>query len=288
MTKTIEQSLATLVAALPIAPDPAVVDRLRADLTVVSSGLLSGAIQELAATAKKKLPEVPDEPDIRQAIFRVYNRKVAEHAQMFPMFHTLETAFRAKLAAELETHYGIQVWWEPTLKELMSSAGNAKAVRQIGVAAITQDTAYRIGKIVRAMLDKNAGITGFKTGVELLEACDFAHLMHLVEDHWSLFAGKFQYKGSPVSKQTVIDLLERVRVARNAVYHHQSFEGAPAVYEAADFLLRGLGVDLGKVHGAIAGARCKPPPYFPKPAVVPDAAGAPDAPGPAPAASAPN
>lgn len=287
MTKTIEESLAALVAALPAAPDQAVIDRWRADLTVVSSGLLSGAIQEFAGAVLVR-PEKANVPDIREEIYRIYNRKVAEHAQMFPMFHTLETAFRANLASELETHYGIQAWWEPVLKAMMSSARDLKAIRRIGVIDVKPDIPYRMSKIVQVMLDKKIGVPAFKTGVDFVEACDFAHLIHLVEDHWSLFAGKFHFKGRAVPRQTAVAFLERIRLARNAVYHHQSFEGAPGVYDAADVLLQCLGVRLAKIHPAIAGAHCKPPPYFPKPAAAPEAAGPAEAPGPAPAAPAPN
>jgi len=264
VTKSITESLNALIDALPQRPDQAVIDRLRTDLSVVSSQLLSGAIQEIAATAKKKLPEEPAEGDIRDAIYRIYNRKVAEHAQMFPMFHTVETALRASLAVELETHYGIQGWWNPVLKGLMSSAWDPRSVTRIGNVDVNREIPYRMGRILQSLIDKKVAVTSFRTGNELLTACDFGHLVFLIEDHWSLFAPKFVFKGQMVPKQLAVTWLDRIRDARNAVYHHQSFEGGPGAYDAGDFVTQCLGVKLAKVHPLIAGAPCKPPPYFPK------------------------
>jgi len=158
VTKSITESLNALIDALPQRPDQAVIDRLRTDLSVVSSQLLSGAIQEIAATAKKKLPEEPAEGDIRDAIYRIYNRKVAEHAQMFPMFHTVETALRASLAVELETHYGIQGWWNPVLKGLMSSAWDPRSVTRIGNVDINREIPYRMGRILQSLIDKKVAV----------------------------------------------------------------------------------------------------------------------------------
>jgi hypothetical protein len=56
------------------------------------------------------------------AIFRVYNRKVAEHAQLFPIFHTFETAFRSTIAVTLEEHYRHARWWRPIYKRLRRGA----------------------------------------------------------------------------------------------------------------------------------------------------------------------
>lgn len=273
MTKSITESLNALVEALPQRPDQEVIDRLRADLSVVSSDLLSGAIQEIAATAKTKLPEVPAEGDIRDAIYRIYNRKVAEHAQMFPMFHTVETALRASLAVELETHYGVQAWWAPVLKGLMSSGWDPRSVTRIGNIAVNREIPFRMGRTLQSLIDKKVPVTTFRTGNELLTACDFAHLVFLIEDHWSLFAPKFVFKGQVVPKLLAVTFLDRIRDARNAVYHHQSFEGAPGAYDAADLVMQCLGVKLAKVHPLIAGAPCKPPPYFPKPPEVQPAEG---------------
>lgn len=268
MTKSITESINALVDAMPQRPDEAVIDRLRADLSVVSSDLLSGAIQEIAATAKKQLPEAPAEGDIRGAIYRIYNRKVAEHAQMFPMFHTVETALRASLAVELETHYGIQAWWTPVLKGVMSSGWDPKSVTRIGNINVHREIPYRMGRTLQSLIDKKVAVAGFRTGNELLTTCDFSHLVYLIEDHWSLFAARFVFKGQIVSKQLAVTFLDRIRDARNAVYHHQSFEGAPAAYDAADLVMQCLGVKLAKVHPLIAGAQCKPPPYFSKLAAV--------------------
>jgi hypothetical protein len=47
----------------------------------------------------------------RAAISKVYYRKVAAHAQLFPVFHSFETASRSTVALQLEQHYFHKRWW---------------------------------------------------------------------------------------------------------------------------------------------------------------------------------
>lgn len=273
MTKSITESLNALIDALPQRPEQAVIDRLRADLSVVSSELLSGAIQEIAATARKQLPAALAEGDIRAAIYRIYNRKVAEHAQMFPMFHTVETALRASLAVELETHYGIQTWWAPVLKGVMSSGWDPRSITRIGNVDVGREIPFHIGRILQSMIEKKVAVGAFRTGNDFLTACEFGQLVSLVKEHWPRYATTFTHNALPVNKAVTLALLERIREARNAVYHHQSFEGSSSAYLAGDVIAQGLGVKLSKVHPLIAAAPCKPPPYFPKPAALQPAEG---------------
>src|ERR1043165_8217886 len=89
---------------LPFLPTPRQIAAFQADLKLVSPLLMEAALIEVrAGTQGYLLVYRPDE--WRAAIFRVYNRKVAEHAQLFPIFHSFETAFRSTLAVVLEKHY---------------------------------------------------------------------------------------------------------------------------------------------------------------------------------------
>jgi hypothetical protein len=82
---------------LPFCPTPSQADDFKRDLSLVSPFLMEAALMEVRAGSQGyRLKIRPNE--WRAAIFTVYNRKVAEHAQLFPIFHSFEIAFRSTLA----------------------------------------------------------------------------------------------------------------------------------------------------------------------------------------------
>jgi hypothetical protein len=89
---------------LPFSPTPSQIEDFQADLTLVSPHLLEASLIEVKAGTKGYLL-IYRPNDWRPAIFTVYNRKVAEHAQLFPIFHSFENALRSTVAVVLEQHY---------------------------------------------------------------------------------------------------------------------------------------------------------------------------------------
>src|SRR5258708_33937554 len=83
----------------------------------------------------------------RAAIFKVYNRKVAEHAQLFPIFHSFETAFRSTAAVALERHYRHPRWWGGGF-EAVRKGQPAKRVTRGGGAPMRKKTGVTIGRII--------------------------------------------------------------------------------------------------------------------------------------------
>jgi hypothetical protein len=84
---------------LPFTPTPGQIDQFERDLALVSPNLMRAALKEAHAGRAVQQGSFAQR---RAAIFRIYYRKVAEHAQLFPIFHTFETAFRSTVAVELE------------------------------------------------------------------------------------------------------------------------------------------------------------------------------------------
>jgi hypothetical protein len=81
---------------LPFTPTRGQIDTFERDLSLVSPYLMLASLEEVkAGTLGNVLVYRPNE--WRGAIFSVYNRKVAEHAQLFPVFHSFETAFRSPI-----------------------------------------------------------------------------------------------------------------------------------------------------------------------------------------------
>jgi hypothetical protein len=101
---------------LPFTPTAGQVDDFTRDLSLVSPYLMEASLVEIKEGKLGRQPECA--ADWRPAVFKVYNRKVAEHAQLFGMFHSFETAFRSTVAVTLEQHYQHKRWWRPIYDEL--------------------------------------------------------------------------------------------------------------------------------------------------------------------------
>lgn len=236
---------------LPFLPTPKQVADFQADLALVSPYLMEASLVEVkAGTQGYLLIYRPNE--WRPAVFSVYNRKVAEHAQLFPIFHSFETAMRSSVAVSLEQHYQHARWWRAIYETILRD-GNPKDITNIGGQPITRRAAFRIGQIVRD-LDRFGGgvVEPIKNGYEFLHCCNLGHIKHLIEEHWSTFSDKF----SPLTLADFLAKFERIRNARNDVYHHKSVSGMTDVVIAAEELLDRLGFSLQFVYEKIS--KCGP------------------------------
>src|SRR5215469_3638895 len=133
--------------------------------------------------------------EYREIIFRVYNRKVAEHAQLFLVFHSFETAFRSTVSVELETYYGQQQWWAAIYKALRKGHA-ATTVECIGGRKLPRDTAHLIGEILEYIdgdsLHRNI-VPRITTGYLLVEQCKLSQIGKLITQHWLVFKSKFHH-----------------------------------------------------------------------------------------------
>ena len=130
---------------LPFTPTPSQVDDFKRDLSLVSPYLMEASLVEVKRGAVGR--RLSQGKDWRPAIFQVYNRKVAEHAQLFPIFHSFETAFRSTVAVKLEEYYGEIVWWGAINLELRARR-DPRTVRKIGEKNISRDTANAIAQLI--------------------------------------------------------------------------------------------------------------------------------------------
>jgi hypothetical protein len=263
VTATITEFLTRFfVEDLPFTPTARQIDLFQSDLALVSPYLMEAALKEVkAGTIGNALKYRPDE--WRAQIFTVYNRKVAEHAQLFPIFHTFETAFRSTVAVILEDHYRCPDWWQGIYAQLRK--GNAAAnVTEISKVRISKDAAHLIGEIIYTIDGESLQrqtVRGFANGYQLLENCELVHTRQLVEEHWSVFGPRFR-RG--VTKLTVADFrnkFDRVRNARNDIYHHKSIPKLANVVAAAEDLLDYLNCAVGFVYAKIKDSKPVPPTF---------------------------
>ncbi|MDR3527088.1 MAG: hypothetical protein P4L57_07385 [Rhizomicrobium sp.] len=241
-------------------PTAAEIEQFEADLCMVSPSLMRASLLEIRATNPVASGRARD---WRDAIYRVYNRKVAEHAQLFPLFHSFETAMRSTVAVRLEAHYQEAKWWLPFSELVRRGEANPKSVKTVGGVLITADAAKSVYFLVSSLYEKKTNPAQINNGYDLLEQVPLSHLSALIEKHWSIFGGCFVLRGKKFSWADFSSRFERVRVARNTVYHHRSYAGFSDLYSAAEELLACLNFPLAKVHRRIAASRCTAPSYVP-------------------------
>jgi hypothetical protein len=224
----------------------------------VSPFLMEASLVEVTAgTLGHVLVYRPNE--WRAAIFQVYYRKVAEHARLFPIFHSFETAFRSTLAVAFENHYGHPRWWR-AVYETVRNGKNPKTVTQVGSVKMTKETAFIIGKVIDAQSDI-ATIGTFNNGYEFLECCTLSHMRRLIEEHWGVFSPRFSRANPRYTLADFTAKFDRVRNARNDVYHHKSVAGMSDVVTTAEELLDHLDFCMTFVYSKITDSSAVAPTF---------------------------
>jgi hypothetical protein len=246
---------------LPFLPTPRQVADFQSDLALVSPFLMEAALVEVKnGTQGYLLVYRPDE--WRPAIFKVYNRKVAEHAQLFPLLHCFETAFRSTTAVTLEAYYGHRRWWAGVYTAIQAGR-HPKSVTLVGRTPMTSRVAFLISKII-ADIDGDGRrniVPGIQNGYEFMEHCDLSHIKRLVEEHWNVFGPKFAAPLPPLTLADFTAKFTRVQEARNDVYHHKSVARMTKVVESAEDLLDRLNFSLRFVYEKICTCKAVPPAF---------------------------
>src|SRR5258706_16204030 len=78
--------------------------------------------------------------------------------------------------------------------------------------------AFIIGKIIEA--NDLTAVAKFNSGYEFVECSDLSHIGQLIVEHWDVFQGFFKRATPPYTTADFNAKFDRVRNARNDVYHH--------------------------------------------------------------------
>lgn len=227
---------------LPFTPTSRDVEMFKRDLRLVSPFIMLAALKEVSNAPALRCRPIPD---WREAIFKVYSRKVAEHAQLFPVFHSFETAFRSTVAVGLEDFYKQNDWWMPVKNDL-ASTGAPRSHIHIHGRQISSDTTFLIKKIISDIeLKSKVDLSKLADGYEFLEYCSLNHVKELILDHWHTFRVRFRRGKVPMSQRDFSAKFYRVINARNDIYHHKSVAGLKDVVNTAEELLDNLNYSLG-------------------------------------------
>ena len=234
-------------------PTRAQVEAFEADLARSSHELMHAALLEMRASGFQD----PIRGNFRGRALAVYERKLAEQARLFPIFFILETAYRAFVAARLEAVYGTDNWWVP-VRDGIAAGLDVRFLTAINGRSMSKSTIRTIEHLMRKAGSVECGT--FRTGYDVVAAGSMAHVGQLLGQHWSAMLGpmnpghRARHHGRLTSGEFT-QLFDKVRNARNTIYHHRSLSGQARVVEIAEELLELLDIDLGSAFERIDAAR---------------------------------
>jgi hypothetical protein len=242
---------------LPFTPTAAQIAMFEADLALVNPNLMRDALKEVAlgkALVNRSAAEW------RQAIFAVYCRKIAEQAQLFPVFHALEVALRSTVAIKLEAKFGRPDWWRPVLLRLNNNQP-ARSLQNIYGVPVSRDACHLIGQIIYYIdgdrLQRQL-VANMSNGFQFLECAKLDQIGRLITEFWTDFQASFTRNNRPLSKTHFAAKLNRVREARNDIFHHKSLTRMSGVSSAAEDLLDYLHLSLTCVCGMVTNSSATP------------------------------
>jgi hypothetical protein len=234
-------------AGINCSPSSQDVSEFEQDLEKVELLLMDQALVEVNASGT--MGGRPTD-EARLTVMRVYCRKVAEQATLFPVFHTFESAYRSALGRWMEAHYGDAQWWGPIDRKL-ASGQQAITVTAINGVPLPSNAARDIGRMLERIegnyTHRNGKVARLATGADVLREAILADVQNLILDHWSAFSKHLHVPRAPrpaASKRAFEDQYTKVREARNTAYHHKPVANRPDVVRAVENLLDYIDVDL--------------------------------------------
>ncbi|WP_343698943.1 hypothetical protein [Caulobacter sp.] len=215
------------------------VERFEADLYRSNHALMKAALLEAQSIAARLGPA----KDVRAAVLALYDTRLAEIAQMFPVFFVFESAYRAFTAARLTAVYGDDLWWDPVRQALLAKS-DPQSVPALGGRPAKRDVIDALSHLLKGL--KDPGMRQLRGTYDLLEAGTLTHVGRLISSHWTDIEPVFSQSGPlPLTSANFSDQFNKVRNARNDAYHHRLIRDRVKVAAIVERLLDLLDVHLG-------------------------------------------
>lgn len=232
------------------APQPLVeVERFTSDLYQANHALMHAALVEAQDIAKRVGPP----RDARGAVTALYDVRLAELSQMFPVFFIFESAYRSFAAARLAVTYGNDLWWAPVRQALLTNA-DPRHITRLGSKPARRDTIDAVTHLLRSV---GNGMTDLESTYDLLEAGTLGHVQRLISANWTDIEPALQQPSPPLTAANFRDRFDKVRIARNDAYHHRLIRGRTRVATTAEELLGLVDTHLAERIARVAAAPLK-------------------------------
>ncbi|NKM42075.1 hypothetical protein GFL68_28200 [Rhizobium laguerreae] len=171
-----------------------------------------------------------------------------------------ETAYRSYSVARLESIYRTDEWWRP-VEIALASGNDLRQINKINGSTVSRATVKTIEHILTG--PGSGGLRRVGSGYELLASGTMAHVGQMIEQHWChmISALNPKHKHRPqgrMTSQEFMGLFNRVRNARNDLFHHRLVSGQDRLIEIVEELLDLLDIHLGDTYGKIAASNVTP------------------------------
>jgi|SRR5436305_1619749 len=209
-----------------------------ADLMRSNLDLMYASLKEARAIAARAgAPQ-----NARDAVMALYNVKLDELSQLFPVFFLFESAFRTFTAARLKTVYGDDEWWKP-IRDALAANRDLRRLHRLGNLPARRDVVDTVAHLLTGM---GRGAARVVTSYDLLEGGTLAHVERLIDAHWSAVDQALRHDPTQakLTGTTFTNLFKVVRNARNDAYHHRSVQHRARVVAIAEQLLDMLDMSL--------------------------------------------
>lgn len=239
--------------------------RLKLFIARANLELAANAIKELRGSVKKQENKLQEGSFVK--FVRIYNRKLAEQANLYTIFHIFESSFKMRLAAWMESHYESIRWWDPVYSAAtMNNRESApyRFVKSINGKPITAGTARTIYNLLQ-------GVDGqqFETpkspdiddGTRLFMRAKLSDVEELIFEQWTEFKVSIPARlpdGAPLDENVFKSMFKRVRDARNDCYHHREVPKRQEIAKNAEHLLDVINVHLESKYSYASEYRLKP------------------------------
>lgn len=241
---------------LGVTPTRIQLELFSADLARSSHELMGATLKELEHRVSRDAPCA----NLRDLVIDTYRRKLAEQARLFPVFFLFETAFRSYSVARLESIYQTDEWWRP-IHTALSVGTDVRKIKSLNGVNVSRATIRTVEHILTG--PGGGGLRQVASGYDLVASGTMAHVGQFIDQHWGHMVAALnpKHKSRPqgrLTSQEFTGLFNRVRNARNDLFHHRSVSGQGRVIEIIEELLDLLDIHLGDTYRKIAASNVMP------------------------------
>ncbi len=240
---------------LPHETSEDIVAKIANFIPIANDSILRDSLKEAIGRPKKGVTSITIEAEaFIEKVHKAYNRRLAEMGRLYPLFNIFESSFRSFLAHTLDNLHGSKHWWKPAYDiEILRSDPHHHSdpgISHIGAFRISLDLSNAVHDFARSIaMSKEARVLVDQGGgtMDLIQFTKLNDLERLISADWIRIKEAFVVV-PPFGVATFIDQFEKVRHARNKIFHHRDISEKATIVTIAEDLLDLIGVHLKTLY----------------------------------------
>ncbi|TQX82146.1 MULTISPECIES: hypothetical protein [Rhizobium] len=240
---------------LPQGTSEDIVEKIAKFIPIANDSILRDSLKEAIGRPKKGVTAITIEVGaFIDKVHKAYNRRLAEMGRLYPLFNIFESSFRSFLAHTMDEVHGSSYWWKPAYDiEILRSDPHHHSdpgISHIGTLRISLDLSNAVHDFARSIaMSKEARILVDEGGgtMDLIQFTKLNDLERLIGADWIRIKDSFAVAPS-FGVTTFLNQFEKVRHARNKIFHHRDISEKAAIVTIAEELLDLIGVHLKSLY----------------------------------------